>query len=230
MKYEIIGKPFSVVECELDDGESMQCESGAMCWMSSNMQMETSAGGFGKAIGRLFSGEKLFRNIYTANGEGKIAFGSSFAGNIVAVEVGNGQEVICQKSAFLAATRGVESSVFFQKKLGAGFFGGEGFIMQRLSGNGTVFLEIDGSPVTKELAPGEKIVVATGYVAIIDSSCSLDIQSVKGIKNMLFGGESLFNTVITGPGKVTLQTMPISQLASSLIPYLPTPSSSSSND
>ena len=223
MKYEIRGGNLPVVEVELESGESIRCESGAMSWMSANMEMETHSGGLGKVFSKMLSHERLFQNTYTAmGGKGLIAFASSFPGNIVAVEIGDGREVVCQKSAFLAATEGVELSVFFQKKLGSGLFGGEGFIMQRLSGRGIAFLEIDGSTVEKYLAPGEQLIADTGYVAMMDASCSIDVQSVRGVKNVLFGGEGLFNTIITGPGKVVLQSMPISKMAASLLPYLPT--------
>lgn len=223
MKYEIKGAPLPVVECMLEAGESIICESGAMSWMSGNMKMETSGGGLGKMFSKAFSGESMFQNIYTAQGApGVIALASSFPGNIVAIEVKPGQEVICQKSAFLASTPGVELSIFFQKKLGAGFFGGEGFIMQKLSGTGLAFVEIDGSVVTKELAAGEQLVIDTGYLAMMDASCSMDIVTVKGLKNKLLGGEGFFNTVVTGPGKVSLQTMPIYQVAGAIRPFIPT--------
>lgn len=223
MKYEVKGTPLPVVECTLEAGESMICEAGAMSWMTGNMQMETSGGGIGKMFSKAFSGERLFQNKYTAQGTaGTIAFASSFPGNILAVEIQPGQDVICQKSAFLASTPGVELSIFFQKKLGAGFFGGEGFIMQRLSGQGLAFVEIDGSVVTKELAAGEQIVVDTGYLAMMDGSCSVDVVTVKGVKNVLLGGEGLFNTVVTGPGRVSLQTMPTVQVANAIRPYIPT--------
>ena len=222
MNYKIQGEPMPVVICELAAGESMITEKGSMVWMSPNMEMETSAGGFGKAFGRMFSGEKLFQNIFTARGgPGLIAFASSFPGAIRVVEVTPDKPVIAQKSAFLAATSGVELSVFFQKKLGAGFFGGEGFIMQKISGRGLVFLEIDGSSVEYELAPGQQLIVDTGYLAIADSTVSIDIQSVKGVKNVLFGGEGLFNTVLTGPGRITLQTMPLSNFVNTIAGCLP---------
>ncbi len=212
-----------VVICHLEAGESMITEGGSMVWMSPNMEMQTSGGGsVGKALGRLFSGEKIFQNIYTAQGgQGLIAFASSFPGNIAAVEITPDRPVIAQKTAFLAATSGVELSVFFQKRFGSGFFGGEGFIMQKLSGRGLAFLEFDGSTVDYELAAGQKLVVDTGNLAAMDASCSLDIVTIKGAKNVLFGGEGLFNTVVTGPGKVTLQTMPLSGFANALAPYLP---------
>ncbi|MBQ5972973.1 MAG: TIGR00266 family protein, partial [Oscillospiraceae bacterium] len=216
MRYQIQGEPMPVVICELAEGESMITERGSMVWMSDNMKMETSAGGLGRAFGRMFSGESMFQNIYTAErGPGMIAFASSFPGAIRAVEIGPDRPVIAQKSAFLAATRGVELSVFFQKKLGAGFFGGEGFVMQKLSGSGTAFLEIDGSAVDYSLAAGQRMIVDTGNLALMDATCSVDVQSVRGFKNAVFGGEGLFNTVVTGPGRITLQTMPLSTFAGS---------------
>ena len=222
MRYEIKGEPTPVVICQLSPGESMITERGSMVWMSPNMEMETSAGGLGKAFGRLFSGESIFQNIYTArDGQGLIAFASSFPGAIRAVEITPDHPVIVQKSAFLAAEQGVELSVFFQKKLGAGFFGGEGFIMQQLSGRGMAFLEIDGYGVEYDLGPGQQMIVDTGYLAAMDATCSIDIQSVKGVKNAIFGGEGLFNTVVTGPGRITLQTMPMSGFVAAISPFLP---------
>ena len=222
MQYKIIGEPMPVVVCDLNGGESMITEKGSMVWMSPNMEMQTSAGGIGKAFGRMFSGESMFQNIYTAQGgPGMIAFASSFPGSIRVVEITPDRPVVVQKSGFLAAEPGVELSVFFQKKAGAGFFGGEGFIMQKLSGHGTAFLEIDGSSVEYTLGPGQQIIVDTGNLAMIDATCSIDVQSVKGMKNVLFGGEGLFNTVVTGPGRVTLQTMPISNFAGAIASVLP---------
>ena len=222
MNYQIKGEPTPVVICELAAGESMMTEKGSMVWMSPNLEMQTSAGGFGKAFGRMFSGESMFQNIYTAKGgPGMIAFASSFPGTIRAVEITPDHPVVAQKSAFLAAEQGVELSVFFQKKVGAGFFGGEGFIMQKLSGRGMAFLEIDGFGVEYDLAPGQQMIVDTGNLAMVDPSCSIDIQSVKGVKNVLFGGEGLFNTVVTGPGRIVLQTMPISAFAGAISSVLP---------
>ncbi|MBO1680629.1 TIGR00266 family protein [Bittarella massiliensis (ex Durand et al. 2017)] len=222
MQYKIVGEPLPVVVCDLQPGETMITERGSMSWMSPNMQMETtSGGGLGKAFGRMFAGEAMFQNRYTAlGGPGMIAFASSFPGSIRAVQITPGNSVIVQKSGFLASESGVELSVHFKKKLGSGFFGGEGFIMQKLSGSGMAFVEVDGYAVEYELGPGQSIVVDTGNLAMMSETCSLDIQSVKGVKNVLFGGEGLFNTVITGPGKVTLQTMPVSGFASALAPFM----------
>ena len=222
MKYQIQGEPMPVVICELEAGESMITERGSMVWMSPNMKMETTAGGLGKALGRMFSGEAMFQNIYTAQGgPGMIAFASSFPGAIKAMPVTPDKPIVAQKSAFLAATQGVELSVFFQKKLGAGFFGGEGFIMQKISGSGTAFFEIDGSAVDYDLTAGQQMVVDTGNLALMDISCSVDVQTVKGFKNVLFGGEGLFNTVVSGPGHITLQTMPMSAFAGAVAKMLP---------
>ena len=222
MRYRIEGTPLPVVICELNAGAQMITERGSMSWMSPNMKMETTSnGGIGKVFGRMFSGEAMFQNRYTAmGGPGMIAFASSFPGTILAVEITPDRPLIVQKSAFLASTTGVELSVFFQKKLSAGFFGGEGFIMQKLTGHGVAFLEIDGYTVEYDLAPGERLIVDTGYLATMDASCSMDIQSVPGVKNMLFGGEGIFNTVIIGPGKIRLQTMPINSVASSIAPFV----------
>ena len=222
MRYEITGGAFPVVICHLQDREQMITERGSMVWMSPNMAMETSGGGLGKMFSRAFSGESMFQNIYTARGQGMIAFGSSFPGSIRAIEVDPAHPVVVQKSGFLASEQGVELSIFFQKKLGAGVFGGEGFIMQKLSGHGTAFVELDGSAVEYELQAGESMVIDSGNLAMMDATCSMDIQMVKGVKNVLFGGEGLFNTVVTGPGKIVLQTMAISGVAAALAPFLNT--------
>ena len=223
MQYKIVGEPMPVVICDLNSGESMATEKGSMVWMSPNMEMSTSGGGsIGKAFGRLLSGESIFQNIYTAKGgPGMIAFASSFPGAIRAVEITPDRPVVVQKSGFLAAERDVELSIFFQKKLGTGFFGGEGFIMQKLSGRGMAFLEIDGSAVEYDLRPGESMIVDTGNLAMMDATCSVDVQTVKGVKNMFFGGEGVFHTVVTGPGRIVLQTMPVSGMAAALAPFFP---------
>ena len=191
MKYEIKGGAFPIVVCHLTSGEQMITEKGSMVWMTSNMEMETTGGGVGKMFSKVFSGESMFQNIYTAKGDGMITFGSSFPGKIVAIDIQPGRNFIVQKSAFLAAEAGVELSIHFNKKAGAGFFGGEGFIMQKISGQGTAFVEIDGDLVEYELAVGQKIIVDTGNVAGFDSTVSIDIQTVKGVKNMVFGGEGI---------------------------------------
>ena len=231
IKYEIEGGSLPVVICYPEIGQTLCTQSGAMSWMSPNMQMQTnSGGGIKKALGRLFSGDSIFMNEYTPqDGNGMIAFASSFPGSIIPFEITNGNGIIVQKSGFLAMEKGLNLSVFFQKSLGRGFFGGEGFIMQRISGEGTAFVEIDGYCKEYTLSAGESIIVDTGYLAAMSETCTMDIQTVKGIKNALFGGEGVFNTRITGPGKVYIQSMPIINTAQRLIPYLPQPSSNDSD-
>ena len=221
MQYEIKGGAFPVVICQLESGEQMVTEKGSMVWMSPSMQMETKGGGLGRMFSKAFSGESMFQNVYTARGAGMIAFGSSFPGRILALTIAPGQEMIVQKSAFLAAQPGVELSIHFYKRLGVGLFGGEGFIMQRLGGRGVAFVEIDGELVEYELKAGEQLVVDTGNVAGFTEGVRMEIQQVPGMKNKLLGGEGLFNTLLTGPGRVWLQTMPISGVAASILPYIP---------
>lgn len=221
MRYEIRGGDFPVVICSLSNGEAMITERGSMVWQTPNIAMETRGGGIGKMFARAFSGDSMFQNIYTANGDGIIAFGTSFPGKILPMEIGPDREIIVQKRSFLASTLGVQLDITFSKKLGAGLFGGEGFIMQRLSGKGLAFVEIDGDVYEATLGPGEQLIVDTGNVAGFETSVQMDIRQVPGLKNKFLGGEGLFNTLLTGPGKIWLQTMPISGVAASLIPYMP---------
>ena len=222
MQFSIEGEPMAVVICDLEPGETVISESGAMSWMSPNMKMETEGGGVGKVFGRMLSGDTLFQNKYTAQGgPGHIAFASSFPGSIRQFDISPGNEIVAQKGAFLASETGVELSVFFQKRLGKGFFGGEGFVMQKLSGNGKAFVEIDGFVKEYTLQAGESMVLDTGYLAAMDASCSMDIQTVPGLKNKFLGGEGVFNTVVTGPGRLWIQTMPISHMADVLRPFFP---------
>ena len=220
-KYEILGGNLPVVVCELSAGESMITESGSMSWMSPNMKMETtSGGGVKKMLGRLASADSMFQNRFTAEGgDGVIAFASSFPGAIKALNISAGHSMIVQKSAFLASEEGVELSMHFQKKLGKGLFVGEGFVLQKLSGNGTAFVEIDGHAVEYDLSAGQEILISTGYLAAMEETCTMDVVMVKGAKNMLLGGEGIFNTIVRGPGRVILQTMPISRVAELLIPF-----------
>ncbi len=224
MKYEIKGTPLPVVIMTLENGETIKTEKGAMSWMTPNMQMETNAGGsIGKAFGRMFSGESMFQNTYTAaGGPGLLACASSFPGDIIPVMISPTNTIIAQKGAMLASESGVEMSVHFQKKVGAGFFAGEGFILQKFTGNGMLFLEIDGSTQEYVLNPGQQLVVDTGYLVAMESTVSVDIQTVKGVGNALFGGEGFFNTVITGPGRIWLQTMPRNVVAGAVAPYIVT--------
>ena len=222
MRYQIKGEPFPVVVCSLEANEAVNCQKGAMAWMSTNMNMSTNAGGgVGKMFSRAFSGESIFQNVYTAQGgPGEIAFASSVPGSILPFEISPNRSIVAQKSAYLAASTGVNMSIFFQKRFGAGFFGGEGFIMQQFTGSGTAFLEFDGSIVEYQLAAGQSILIDTGYLAAMDATCTMSIESISGIGNALFGGEGFFNTKVNGPGHVWLQTMPINSLASSLAPFI----------
>ena len=224
MRYEILGETLPVVVCYLESGEKMVTEGGGMSWMSPNMKMETTSnGGIGKMFGRAFSGEKMFQNVYTAQGgEGMIAFASCFPGSIKAFEIAPGQEMILQKSAYLAGEKGIDLSVFFNKKLGAGLFGGEGFILQKADGKGYLFLEVDGDPIEKELAPGEVLKVDTGNVVAFEPTVSYEIETVKGLGNIFLGGEGLFLTRLVGPGKVILQSQNFKDFAGKIIPYIPT--------
>lgn len=221
IEYEIKGESLPVVICYPQAGETLCTERGAMSWMSTNMQMQTSAGGFGKAMGRLLSGESMFLNEYTAQGgKGMIAFASSFPGSILPYHVTPGNGIIVQKKGFLAMEKGLDLSIYFRKKFAQGLFGGEGFIMQKITGDGLVFIEIDGHCVEYELAAGQSLILGTGYLAAMTEGCSMELESVKGAKNVLFGGEGFFNTRVTGPGKIWVQTMPIVATAAAIAPYI----------
>lgn len=223
LNYSIEGGDLPVVICYPQAGQTICTERGAMSWMSPNMQMSTNTGGgFSKAMGRMFSGDSIFVNEYTPQGgNGMIAFASSFPGSIIPFELNN-DSIIVQKRAFLAMEKGLDLSVFFQKRFGAGLFGGEGFIMQKISGTGTAFVEIDGCCKEYELREGETLILDSGYLAAMSATCIMDVQTVKGVKNMFFGGEGLFNTVVRGPGKVWVQSMPIMSTAQALAPYIVT--------
>lgn len=222
MKYSIEGGALPVVRVFLEAGESIISEAGERAWARGPVMTEaTSEGGAKKAIGRIFSGESLFMSRYTAQGSAEIGFAAGFPGRILSVELAEGQSIIAQKGAFMCGTNGVELSMYFQKKLGAGFLGGDGFIMQKIAGPGMVFLEIDGYCVEYDLLPGERIVMDTGVLAVMEESCSIDIEMVKGAKNIFLGGEGLFDTIVTGPGKVYLQTMTVEKLAKLIIPFIP---------
>lgn len=222
MKYSIQGGQLPVVVCELEHGEGMVTESGGMSWMSEGIAMSTSMdGGLFKGLGRALSGESMFMTYYQAETPGSIAFSSSFPGSIIPVDLQAGQAIICQKRSFLAAQRSVTLSVHFQRKFGAGAFGGEGFIMQRIEGPGLVFVEIDGAAIEYDLAPGQRMKVDTGHLAMMSDTVTVDVTTVKGFKNALFGGEGLFLTAITGPGHVWLQSMPIESVAKGLLPFMP---------
>ncbi|HJG31358.1 TIGR00266 family protein [Collinsella tanakaei] len=220
MQYEIVSKAYPVVVCHLGPGEQMKTERGSMVWMDSWIDMATKTGDIGGVFERVLTGESIFQNVYTATRPGKVAFGSSFPGRIVPIAIAPGREFIVQKMGFLASEMGVELSMHVNQRIGGGFFGGEGFIMQRLSGCGTAFIEVDGDLVSYELAAGEQLVVNTGNVLGFTAGVTLDIQAVRGGMNLVFGGEGVFNTVLTGPGTVWLQTMPMASLVDAILPSL----------
>lgn len=224
MRYQVLGDTMPAVEVRFDAaGESMYTQSGGMAWMSEGVSMDSNMrGGLGKSIGRMFSGESLFMATYKAERpDAMIAFASTVAGEILPVDIGACGGLICQKGAFLCAQESVNLSVTFTKKLSAGFFGGEGFILQDMSGTGMVFLEIDGNKVEKTLAPGEVIKVDTGNVVAFEKSVKYEVETVKGLKNIFFGGEGLFLTKLTGPGKVVLQTQNFNEFAGRIARMIP---------
>ena len=223
MDYEIRGNIMQTVDMWLKEGESVYTESGGMAWMSANMQMETSGkGGLLKSLGRMFSQESFFMTTYHCTGEeGLITFANELPGTILPFHLEDGEEIICQKDAFMCARDSVELSVHLRKKLGAGFFAGEGFIMQKVTGPGVAFLEISGELTEYELDEGQVLKVDPGHVGAMEPAVDMDISMVKGVKNMFFGGEGLFLATLTGPGKVWLQSMPLSNLANKIGSALP---------
>ena len=223
MKYEIKNQPFTVLTLHMEQGESIKCQSGAMAWMSPGIQMETKTGGLGGMFKKALVGESLALNHYTAAQAGELTLAKHCPGDIMAFNISE-TPIIAQKTSFLAATEGVNLDIYLQQRASAGFFGGEGFLMQKYSGSGYACLEIDGSVQERVLAAGEKLIVDSGYVAAMDATCSMEIQTVKGLTNVLLGGKGLFNTVVNGPGRVWLQTMPINALAMNLYAYMPHPS------
>ncbi len=225
MEYEIRGGAFPIVICKLQKGETMVDETGAMAFMSSNMKMDTNTGGgLLKGLGRALSGDTIFLSFFTAEEDGaEIGFASCYPGKILPIRLNGSNSIIGQKNAFLTSEKGVDIQMHFRKKLGAGIFGGEGFILQKFTGEGMLFLEIDGDVIEKDLAPGEKLIIDQGHVAAMEETVDFDIQRVKGAKNMMFGGEGLFFATLTGPGRVWIQSMPLSRLVEAITPYLPQP-------
>lgn len=224
MQYKILGDTMPAVEVTFDaPGESMYTQSGGMAWMTEGISMDSNMkGGLGKSLGRMFAGESLFMATYKAERAGStIAFASTVAGEIMPVNIGPNGGLICQKGAFLCAQEGVNLSITFTKRFSAGLFGGEGFILQDISGSGMVFLEIDGNKVVKDLAPGEVLKVDTGNVVAFEKSVSYKIEMVKGLKNIFLGGEGLFLTKLVGPGKVILQTQNFNEFAGRIIRMVP---------
>ncbi|WP_343348654.1 TIGR00266 family protein [Terrisporobacter petrolearius] len=224
MNYVIVGKVVPSVEVSLSRGESMFTQSGGMFYQTEGIKMETNTkGGLLKGIGRMFAGESMFMATYTAMQDAKISFASTVPGSIIPINVSEGRFTI-QKGAFLAAESSVELKTIFNKKMGTGFFGGEGFILQELRGIGTAFLEIDGDAIEMNLAPGEVIKIDTGNLVGFEDSVKYEVEFVKGLGNVLFGGEGLFLTKLTGPGKVVLQTMNMNEFALRVGSYIPTSS------
>lgn len=230
MDYEIKGDSLPVVICQLNRGDEILTQAGGMSWHTEGISVSTEGrGGMGKMLGRALAGERIFQNIYKANSDNQeIAFASSFPGSILPIRLDSrGKGLIIQKNAFLASELSINSEVYFKRNLRAGMFAGEGFVMLRLTGDGLAFLEVDGSVHKYELEAGEKIVVDTGHVVAMESTCSMDIETAGRIKSMMFGGEGLFNTTVTGPGRVYLQSMPIERLRALLRVEVPIQTSNS---
>ncbi len=223
MKYKISGDNLQLVTLQIDPGEKIYAEAGSMVYQSGNINMEAKMrGGFLKGLGRKFAGETMFLTEFTsAGGTGMVSFGGNAPGTIKPIELTSGKDFLVQKDAFLVAEDNVDMSIAFQKKLGAAFFGGEGFILEKLSGNGTVFIHACGDFVEFDLKPEQILKVDTGCVVGWEDTVTYDIQRVKGIKTMFFGGEGLFLTTLKGPGKLLIQSMTLSNLATSLRPFLP---------
>jgi uncharacterized protein (TIGR00266 family) len=227
MRYEIHGTVLPTLEVYLSNGEAMYTESGGMAWMKGNIEMTTNTkGGLMKGLGRALAGESLFMTTYTSHDpEALIVFTPEAPGQIIDVRLEAGQSLICQKDAFMCAQDSVEMKMHFRKKLGAGFFGGEGFILQQVTGPGFAFLEIPGEVREYALQAGETIKVDPGHIACFEPTVHYDITTVKGLTNVLFGGEGLFLATLTGPGRIWLQSMPLSNLAAKLAKYMPVKSS-----
>jgi uncharacterized protein (TIGR00266 family) len=232
LRYKVIGTTLQAVVIELPPNQEIYSERGGMSWMSGNIAMQTNMeGGIGGAFKRVFSGESIFMVSFTAQGgSGLIGFSSEFPGKIIPLNLGPGQQMICQKDAFMVAERSVQLDIHFRRKLGAGLFGGEGFVMQRLTGPGLAFVELDGEIIEYTLSEGQTLKVDTGHVAMLEPTVQFDIEMVRGFKNILFGGEGLFLTTLRGPGRVWLQTMPMINLARKIAQYLPSSGSSSSSN
>lgn len=227
MKYEIIGKTVPAVEVTLNNGESMYSQSGGMSWQTQGIEMSTNArGGVMKSLGRMFTGESIFMNTYKATKDGaKVAFSTTVPGDVIPLNVGEHNGFTIQKNAFLCAEPGVDMQIAFTKRFTAGLFGGEGFILQKATGNGMLFLEVDGDPIEKILEPGEVLKVDTGNVVGFESTVSYEIETIKGLGNIFLGGEGLFLTKLTGPGKVIIQSQNFGDFAGRIISVMPSKNS-----
>jgi uncharacterized protein (TIGR00266 family) len=223
ISYRLDGTTLPVVTIELEPGEVIYSESGGMSWMSGNVEMKThSGGGLGRMVKRAMSGESLFiTDFYVERSRGTVAFASEFPGKIIPFDLRAGESIIVQKDAFMCAEKSVDMDMHFRKRLGTGFFGGEGFIMQRITGPGLAFIEVDGEVVEYDLEPGQQLKVDTGHLAAMEASVDFDVTMLKGFRNILLGGEGLFLASVRGPGKVWLQTMPMSKLAQKIAQFMP---------
>ena len=224
MKYEIIGATVPAVEVTLNKGESMYTQRGGMAWQTEGITMTTNAkGGVMKSLGRMFAGESIFMSTYTAQkDEAKVAFATTVPGTVMPINLAERpQGFILQKGAFLAAEPSVDLSVKFTKRFTAGLFGGEGFILQHATGNGNIFLEVDGDAIIRDLQPGEILKVDTGNVVGFEPSVSYEIETVKGIGNIFLGGEGLFLTKLIGPGRVVIQSQNFGDIAGRILGMMP---------
>lgn len=228
--YQIVGTVLQAVILQIEPGQQIYSETGGMAWMSGNVTMNTNAGGGGGGLGgmlggmvkRAVSGESLFIVDYSVTGgRGLIAFASEFPGKIVPLNLAAGQQMICQRDSFMVAEKSVSLDMHFRRKLGSGLFGGEGFVLQKLTGPGLAFVELDGEVVEYTLEPGQVLKVDTGHVAMFEPTVQFDVEMMRGFKNILFGGEGLFLATLRGPGRVWLQTMPLVNVAKKIAEYLP---------
>lgn len=222
--FKVVGTIMQALMIQLNRGQALYSETGSLSWMSDGVRMDTNLGGGGLfgALSRVVTGESLFVVNYTTDMDRQlVTFSSEFPGKIIPMHLAQGQSIIAQKDTLLVAEKSVNMSIAFQKRLGAGLFGGEGFILQRFDGPGTFFAALDGEIVEYTLQAGQRLLVDTGHLAMFEPSVSYDIQLVKGIKNLLFGGEGLFLVSLTGPGRIWLQTMPMSKLAGAIARYIP---------
>ena len=222
MNYEISGTVMQTVAINLEPGETVYSQTNTMAWMNDAISMDThTGGGFLAGLKRTFGGGSFFVTDFTATGKGHVAFAPRFPGTIIARELQAGESLICRKETFLVAQKTVTLELAWQKRIGSGFFGGNGFLLQKLTGPGIVWLDLSGELIERELAPGERLLVHAGHVGIFAPTVGFDIQMVRGFKNLLFGGEGLFLATLTGPGHIWLQSMPIMNLAEELARYLP---------
>lgn len=222
MRFEINGNIMQTVAVDLAPGETVYSQTNTMCWMNDAITMDThTGGGFFAGLKRSLTGGSFFVTDFTSNGNGHVAFAPRFPGTIVARNLAAGESLICRKETFLCAQKTVQLELAWQKRMGAGFFGGDGFILQKVTGPGVVWLDLSGELVEKDLAPGERLLVHAGHVGVFTPSVQFDIQMMRGFKNVIFGGEGLFLATLTGPGHVWLQSMPIMNLAEEIARYLP---------